>query len=317
MSGLGSYVLRRLLWIPLILFVASVVTFSLGRYGPGDPATLRAHPGASPETIEQIRHEMGLDRPVWEQYGDYMSGVVLHGDFGESLRYPGVSVRELIVPRMWISAQLGLIALSITFILGMIVGTVAAYSRGKWLDPALISFFLFFQSIPTLISIPFMLWLFVVKLEWLPAAGWEGVFSKNIIIPVLVLSLPGIASVARLMRANVLAVLGEDYVRTARAKGLSEFVVIRRHVVRNALLPMVTIVGLSLVSILEGAFFTELLYGIPGIGRLSLESVFNRDYDVIMALFLIIGSVFIVLQIVVDVAYAFIDPRIRLDKKQE
>jgi ABC-type dipeptide/oligopeptide/nickel transport system permease component len=159
-----------------------------------------------------------------------------------------------------------------------------------------------------------MLLVFVLKLHWFPAAGWQGIFDKHIVIPALALSLPGIAGVARLMRAMTLDVLKEDYVRTARAKGLREFTVVSRHVARNALLPMTTIIGISLVTLLEGAFFTETLMGIPGIGRLYLDSVTSRDYDVILGLALVLATAFIVAFIVIDIAYTFIDPRVRYER---
>jgi len=194
------------------------------------------------------------------------------------------------------------------------VGVLAALRQGTWIDPAAISTFLFFQSVPVLVSVPVMLLVFVLKLHWFPAGGWEGVFDRHIVIPALALSLPGIAGVARLMRAMTLDVLKEDYVRTARAKGLQEFTVVRRHVARNALLPMTTVIGLSLVTLLEGAFFTETLMGIPGIGSLTFESVKSRDYDIILGLALVLATAFIVANIAIDIAYTFIDPRVRYER---
>ncbi len=155
--------------------------------------------------------------------------------------------------------------------------------------------------------------LLVVQLSLLPTGGWDGIVSSRIVMPVVAMSLPGVAGVGRLMRATTLAVLDEDYVRTARAKGLSEFTVVSRHVARNALLPITTVIGLSLVTLLEGAFFTETLFGIPGIARLAVDAVFQRDYDVIMGLTLVIATAFVLLNIVVDVAYTLVDPRVRFD----
>ena len=197
------------------------------------------------------------------------------------------------------------------------------------MDPLAISSFLFFQSIPVLVSLPFLVLIFVVKLGWLPAIGWGGpeidvgpqevslgIFSRHIILPALVLSLPGVAGVARLVRATTLAVLGEDYVRTARAKGLPELEVVGRHVLRNALLPLVTVIGLSLTTLLEGAFFVELILGIPGIGQLGVQAAQSRDYDIILALVLIVATAFIVANIITDLAYTFIDPRIRFGEQR-
>ena len=246
MQGILPYILRRLLWAPLILFAVTFLTFMAARFGPGDPVTIAAGQYRDPEILERVRHEKGLDKNPLEQYRIYI-GNVLQGDLGESFRLRDRPVSEIIFPKMWVSAQLGLVALIITFSVGIPVGILAALRQGTWMDPATISTFLFFQSVPVLVTVPVMLLVFVLKLHWLPTGGWEGIFSKHIIMPALALSLPGIAGVARLMRAMTLDVLKEDYVRTARAKGLQEFTVVSRHVARNALLPMTTIIGISLV----------------------------------------------------------------------
>jgi len=310
MQGILPYVLRRLLWAPLILFAVSFITFTVARFGPGDPISVAMGQFRDPEALARVRHEKGLDKPLLEQYRIYMWGV-LHGDLGESFRFRDRPVSDIIFPKMWVSAQLGLVALIITFGIGIPVGVLAALRQGTWVDPASISTFLFFQSVPVLVTVPVMLLVFVVKLGWLPTGGWDGIFSKHIVIPALALSMPGIAGVARLMRATTLDVLKEDYVRTARAKGLREFTVVSRHVARNALLPMTTIIGISLVTLLEGAFFTETLLGIPGIGRLAFDSVTSRDYDIILGLTLVLATAFITANIVIDIAYTFIDPRVR------
>jgi ABC-type dipeptide/oligopeptide/nickel transport system permease component len=313
MQGILPYVSRRLLWAPLILLAVSFIAFTITRFGPGDPISVAMGQYRDPEVLDRVRHERGLDKPLLDQYRIYLWNV-LHGDLGESLSHRGYTVSEVIFPKMWVSAQLGLVALIITFGLGIPVGILAALKQGSWMDPATISTFLFFQSVPVLVTVPVMLLVFVIRLHWLPTGGWEGIFSKHIVIPALALSLPGIAGVARLMRATTLDVLKEDYVRTARAKGLQEFTVVSRHVARNALLPLVTIIGISLVTLLEGAFFTETLLGIPGIGREAFDAVKSRDYDVILGLALVLATAFIVANIVIDVAYTFIDPRVRYQR---
>lgn len=319
MQGVLPYILRRLLWVPLILFTVSFITFTVARFGPGDPVRIAMGQFRDPEALERVRHEKGLDKPLFDwrppfgQYGIYMRGV-LQGDLGESFRFRDRPVSDIIFPKMWVSAQLGLVALIITFGLGIPVGVLAALRQGTWVDPAAISTFLLFQSVPVLVTVPVMLLIFVLKLHWLPTGGWEGIFSTHIVIPALALSMPGIAGVARLMRATTLDVLTQDYVRTARAKGLREFTVVSRHVARNALLPMTTVIGISLVTLLEGAFFTETLLGIPGIGRLAFESVTSRDYDVILGLALVLATAFILANIVIDIVYTFIDPRVRYER---
>jgi ABC-type dipeptide/oligopeptide/nickel transport system permease component len=330
MQGLFPYVLRRLLWAPVILLAVSFIAFAITRFGPGDPVSVAQGQYRDPETLARVRHAKGLDKPFLEQYGIYLKNLV-HGDLGESFRYTNIPVSEVIFRKMWVSAQLGIVALVIIFGVGIPVGIYAALKQGTWADPFSISIFLFFQSIPVLITVPIMLLVFVLKLHWLPTGGWEcaadigflpdpvncvGIFSKRIIMPTLALSLPGVAGVARLTRATTLGVLGEDYVRTARAKGLREFTVVSRHVARNALLPLVTIIGISLVALLEGAFFAETLLGIPGIGRFAFESVGQRDYDVIMAMTMILAVAFIVANLAIDIAYTFIDPRIRYERQR-
>jgi ABC-type dipeptide/oligopeptide/nickel transport system permease component len=330
MQGILPYIVRRLLWAPVILFAVSFVTFVITRLGPGDPISVAAGQFRDPEAVARVKARLGLDKPFYEQYAIYMRDLILHGDLGDSYRYRDRSVSELIFPKMWVSAQLGLIALLITFTVGIPVGILAALRQGTWADPAAISTFLLFQSVPVLVTIPLMLLVLVVRLDWLPTGGWGcpiriealpadieciGIPSKRVIIPALALSLPGIAGVARLARATTLAVLGEDYVRTARAKGLREFTVVSRHVARNALLPLATVVGISLVTLLEGAFFTETLLGIPGIGRLAFESIPSRDYNVILGLTIILAVGFITANIVIDIAYTFIDPRVRYERQ--
>jgi peptide/nickel transport system permease protein len=329
MQGLLAYTIRRLLWLPVILFAVSFLAFTITRFGPGDYVDVLAGPRASDDAKERLRDETGLNDPFYQQYGDYMKGA-LRGDFGESYTiYRGQKVWDIIWPRMLVSAQPGLVALVISFSLGTVVGLFAALRQGTWLDPFSIGSFLFLQSIPVLVSLPFLQLLLVVKLGWLPSIGWGGpdvdvgpqeislgIFSKHIILPAIALSLPGVAGIARLVRATTLSVLGEDYVRTARAKGLPEIEVVGRHVARNALLPLVTIAGLSLITLIEGAFFTETILGIPGIGRLGYDAATSRDYNVILALVLIISFAFVVANLLTDLAYTLIDPRIRLGEER-
>ncbi len=308
--GLGSYILRRLLWAPVILFLVSSITFGLARFGPGDPVRTLLGQHREPEAEQRIRTKFGLDKSPVEQYVIYMSNF-FKGDWGESFKHRDIAIRELIVPKMAISFQIGLVALCITFMLGIPLGVFAATKTGSWQDPASISSLLLFQSVPVIVVIPLAQWIFSVRLGWV-GISWEGVLSPHSIMPILILSLPGVAGVARLMRAQTLKVMDQDYVRTARAKGLSEYSVMFGHVLQNAMLPLTTAVGLSLVGLLEGAFFVESLFGVPGVARLSVESVFDRDYDIIMALTMIISIAFILANIVIDIAYTMIDPRIRL-----
>lgn len=322
---MAAYVVRRLVWLPVILLVVSFLTFAIARFGPGDPISVAAGQIRDEEILNQIRADRGLDGSIFEQYQRWLFDAV-RGDFGESLQQRGFSVTEILLPKMWISAQLGIVALVIVFGLGIPLGLLAARANGTWLDPFVISTLLFLQAIPVLVIIPPLLWLFATELDWLPVGGWDGLFEiwwiggviaipipdPHIYIPLVAFTLPGFAGVARLTRITALEVQKEDYVRTARAKGLPEGRVTFRHVLPNSLLPLVTVIGFALASVIEGAFFVETLLGIPGVGRFVFESVSSRDYDMILATTVIFATVFVVMNLVIDIAYGFIDPRIRV-----
>jgi len=318
--GLAGYIVRRFLLVPVILLFVSVVTFSLGRFAPSDYVEVLAGPQARPETIERIREARGLNDPVYEQYFRYM-GDFLRGDFGDSVRYRGREVEDVIAPRLWVTFQYNIIVMILTFSIGIPVGTWAATKRGTWLDPFSIGTFLLFASVPVVISVPILQWLFGSKLDLLPVGGWEernilgievGILSTNVILPIAALTLAGVAGLARIMRAQVLEVLDQDFVRTAHAKGLAGQVVVTRHVVRNALLPLATIVGFELAALFSGSLFLETLLDVPGIGRYAYESIGSRDYNSIMAIVMLGSTLFVLANLVADIAYGFIDPRIRL-----
>ncbi len=320
-TGLAAYVVRRLAIVPVILLVVSFTTFTLGRFAPGDYVSIQAGPRANPATIERIREERGLNDPVYVQYGRYLSDIIFHGDFGTSVKPRGVSVSKVIFPRLWVTVQINTLVLIFTWLIGIPLGTWAALKRGTWLDPLSIGAFLLFSSVPILVAVPLLQWLLVLKLGLLPSGGWSdahyfgvafGVFSTKAVLPVLVLTLAGVAGLARYMRSQVLDVLDQDFVRTARAKGLRAEIVVVRHVVRNAMLPIVTIFGFELAALIAGSIFVETLLGIPGIGLLFYNSVGTRDYDTISAIVLLGSAIFVLAMLAVDVAYGFIDPRVRL-----
>ena len=305
-----NYIIRRLMWTPVVLLVVSFVTFGLGTFGPGDPVSVLVGQHRDPEVIERIREARGLDDHFFVQYGRYVLNA-LKGDLGESFTFRGQSVGGLIAEKIWISAQLGIAATILSLIIGVPLGLTAALNQGKWLDPAIVSGTLFFLSVPVLFTAPLLLLVFVVWLDILPSSGWGGFFDTQIIMPAIVLGLPGIAVFTRLMRASTLDVMGQDFIRTAQSKGLGEFLIRRRHIARNAMIPIVTVVGLSLGDLVAGAFITEGLFGIPGIGRLVIDSIFNRDYPIIMAVVLLIAASYVIANLLVDIVYAFLDPRIR------
>jgi ABC-type dipeptide/oligopeptide/nickel transport system permease component len=329
MDSTLNYLARRLLWVPFILFFITFISFALARFGPGDPVRVAAGNFRDPEAFERIRQQRGLDEPIYEQYLTYMEGVITRLDFGETFRYQGYTVNEVLLPAMWRSMQYNAVALAITVGVGIPLGLFAARKQGTWMDPASISSFLLVQSIPALVTVPFALLFFSLKLGVLPASGWPrdcnvvvpglpdgyeciGVVSTEAIIPILALSLPGIAVWGRFTRAFTLDVMKEDYIRTARSKGLSEYQVMKRHVLRNAMLPLSTVIAFSLIGLIEGSFFVETLTGVPGAGRLTFESIGGRDYDMIMAVVIIGSTLYLFTSVAIDILYTVIDPRIRI-----
>ena len=309
-QGLAGYIIRRLLWAVPVLFGVSVMVFVLLRLAPIDPIDSLLGLRYDEEVADRLRTKYGYDRPLHVQYIKYIQNL-FQGDLGVSTRHGDFSVAEVVIPKVRVSASMGIMALVLVFGLGIPVGVYAALMRGTFLDPLVIGFWLLIDSMPVFVTAVWAPWLLALKLGWIDLS-YEGVFHPNIILPVLLMSLPGVAGVARLMRASVVQVAGEDYVRTARAKGLRERTVVVSHVVRNALLPMVTVVGLSLPGIFTGSLFVELLFGIPGIGREALAAVRAPDYDVMLGLSIFIFSLFILANIVIDIAYGFIDPRVRV-----
>ena len=308
---MATYIVRRLLWTPVLLIIVSFITFALGHYGPGDPVEVLMGQYHNAEVVQRIREERGLDDNIAVQYTRYIRNA-LQGDFGESFQYRPRSVTEVLSKPIRVSAQLNLAGLIISVSLGITIGLFAALKQGTWLDSAAVSFTLAGQSLHVFLTAPILLYIFVLKFHWLPSHGWGGVFSPHIILPALVLGIPGIAIIARLTRASTLDVVGQDYIRTAHAKGLPERVVRMRHILRNALIPVVTNLGFSMAGLASGSFIVEIFFGIPGVGQVTIKSLFARDYPIIMAVTLLGTTLFVLANLLVDLAYPFLDPRIRL-----
>jgi peptide/nickel transport system permease protein len=304
------YILRRISWVPFLLLTVSAMTFVFGHYGPGDPVEVMMGSKFDPETAERLRASLGLDRPVIVQYADYMWGAV-QGDFGESLRFRGRSVSSLLIGKMWVSFQVNLVAMIVSVGVGLPLGFWVAHKQGSWVDPTTVLITLVFMSIPIMVSIPIILWGTCLKLNLVPCSGWGGIFDLRMIVPAITMGLPGVAGIVRLMRSSTLDTLGQDFIRTARAKGLSSAQVDYKHVLKNALIPIVTVLSFSLAGMLTTGFITERLLGIPGVGDFAIQSVFNRDYPVIMAFTLILSVAFVIANLIADIAYTFVDPRIR------
>ena len=306
-----AYIVRRLLWTPVLLALAAFFVFFMGTCAPGDPAELRLGPRATPERIEVERARLGLDRPLLFQYAKYVNGI-LKGDFGDSYHYQGRPVLELLLPKLWVSVQLNIAALIVAILIGLPLGFYAAKKQGTGRDPAIVISMLILYAMPIFFTAPFLILFFAVKLHWVPAAGWDGFFSLQIILPALTIGIPGAAIFVRHMRASTLEVVGQEYVRTAHAKGMSNFVVNYRHIARNALLPILTIMGFTLAGMFGGSLIVELIYGIPGAGRLSLDAIFQRDFPVLTALVLLSSGMLVLANLAIDIAYTIVDPRIRL-----
>lgn len=305
------YILRRFLWLPIILFTVSFVTFVLGRYGPGDPVQVLMGQHSNPAVVERIREQRGLNDNIFVQYGRYISRVA-QGDFGESFKYRGRTVTELLKAKMWVSAQLNIAAMILSVGLGVPIGLFAALRQGSLWDTAAVMMTLSWQSVPVFLTAPGLLWVFAWKLDVLPTHGWDGFFSTSIILPAVAMGIPGVAILTRLTRASTLEIVSLDYVRTARAKGLPEMIVRRRHILRNAMIPVVTSLGLSLAGIAFTSFIVERFFGIPGVGNLLIESIFARDYPIIDGVLLIGTTTFVMVNLMVDLVYPVLDPRIRL-----
>ncbi len=305
------YVSRRLLWTPVLLFFAGLFIFSLSSITPGDPAELMAGQRADPEAIERIRDRLGLDDPFMVQYLRYISNA-LKGDLGESYRYRGRDVIELLVPRLKVSLELNIVSYLVTLIIGLPLGFWAAMRQGTWKDPTATTFMLLVYALPVFFTAPFLILVFALWLDWIPVSGWSGIFSTQAILPAVTLGVPGAFVFMRYMRASTLDVLGQEFVRTAHGKGMGHMTVNRRHIARNALIPIMTIMGFSLAGMFGGSLIVELIYGIPGVARLSLEAVFQRDYPLLMALTILGTTMLALANLFTDIMYSVIDPRIRL-----
>ena len=306
-----EYLSRRLLWTPVLLLIASFFVFFMGNIAPGDPAELRLGNRATPEKIEKLRDEMGLNEPFIIQYIKFVKNALM-GNFGESYVFQGKKVTELIKPRLLVSLQLNIAVSLVSILLGVPLGFYAAKKNGSWKDPAIVLTMLFLFAMPVFFTAPLLILLFAVKLGWIQASGWNGFFSPQIILPALTIGIPSSALFVRYMRASTLDVIGQEYIRTAKAKGLQNYIVNYRHIARNAMLPIITLLGFTIAGIFGGSLIVELIYGIPGVSRLALDAIFQRDFPVLTALVLIGSTMLVIANLIIDIAYTFVDPRIRL-----
>jgi len=305
-----AYLIRRLLWLPILLIIVSFITFALGYYGPADPIVALLGQHYDPEIAEQLAREYGFDQPFLAQYLKYL-GRVARLDFGESIKYRNQPVLRLLVPRLLVTIQLNAVSSFIGVGLGITLGVIAALKRGKLTDRVVVFGVVFGRALPVFVAGPILLFLFARTIPVLPPGGWDGIFSRSAVLPVLLLSIGPMAIFARQTRAGMLEVMGQDYIRTARAKGLREMAVVTAHTLRNAFIPLLTILGFLLGSLVEGTFLTETIFGIPGMGQFAFEALSGRDYPVIITVTLLVAVAYALGNLWVDLFYGIVDPRIR------
>jgi len=301
-----QFILRRMLWTIPVIFVVSALTFILMHSVPGSPFTReRALPAAIQKNLEAKYH---LDDPLWKQYGEYMWGFI-RLDFGPSIAYRSRTVNEILAQQWPVTATLGAAAFVFAACLGIPLGILSAVKQNTLIDHSSMVVAMLGVSIPSIALGPFLIWIFALKLQWLPVATWGT--PAHIVLPALTLSTFYLSRFARITRASMLQVTHEEYIVTARAKGVRESVVNLKHAFRNAIIPVSTIAGPAFADILTGSLVVEQIFGIPGIGKYYVTSIGNRDYPVIMATTLIFALLIIFMNLLVDISYALLDPRIR------
>jgi ABC-type dipeptide/oligopeptide/nickel transport system permease component len=336
-----KYAIRRILGFIPVLFGIALFTFVLVRSIPGGPFDTVGDRSLPPQVVANINAKYHLDWPMWKQFLSYLIGDdllgeegdsrgLIRGDLGPSLRFRGQSVNDIIATTLPISAQLGFLSLLLALLIGVPAGTIAALRQNSWVDYSATFAAVFFLSVPSLVLGPFLIWIFALKLGWFPVATWGSkppyflgflpqpadlnlAYFKHAAMPVFALGTGAAAGIARLTRGSLLQVIREDYIRTARAKGLREQTIIIVHALKNSLIPVVTILGPLFAALVTGTFVVEQIFGINGMGKHFVNSIGNRDYPVIMGVTLIYSVILITANLVVDLLYAVLDPRIRYD----
>lgn len=310
-----TFIARRVLaTIPVLVLVALFV-FLMLRLTPGDPAAILAGDNASPAQIEEIRERLGLNDPLPTQLVIW-AGRLAQGDLGESFFFKR-QVTSLIAQRIEPTLALATTTLIVTLLVAIPMGVIAAYRQGGWLDRAVMAFSVAGFSIPVFVLGYLLIYIFAVELKLLPVQGYRPIsagfwpFLERLMLPSITLSVIYIALIARITRASVIDVLGEDYIRTARAKGLNDRVVLNRHALRNAAVPIITIIGIGIGLLIGGVVVTESVFNIPGLGRLTVDAVLGRDFPTIQAVILLFSFVYVLINLLIDMSYALLDPRIR------
>lgn len=305
---MGRYIAIRLLSLVFVLLAVSLITFVLMHSVKGGPFDVGERP-LPPATREAMERKFGLDQPLWRQYITYLNNVV-HLDFGVPNKYPNETVTSLIARTWPTTLRLGVVTVTVAYSLGLLLGILAAVRQRSFIDYALTFIATMGIAVPSFVIAIWLILVFGVRLEWFPLRGLDS--WRSYVLPVTAYALGPMALVARYTRTSLVDNFKSDYVRTARAKGLAERAVLTRHVFRNALIPLVTVVLPEIPNILTGSIFIEMTFGIPGIGRFFVQSTFNRDYPMIMALVLLVAAVWGLMYLLTDILYVILDPRIRL-----
>jgi len=302
-----KYIAKRIVLMIPVLIVMTLIVFSIFYFGPGDPVSRIAGPNVTPEVYESIRQKYGLDQPFIVQYFRFLKSVV-EGDLGVSILQER-PVIEMIRERLPVTLKIGLLGFLITFVVAIPIGVIAAVKKNTIVDYISMSGILLGMAVPTFWFGMLLLYVFGYKLRWFPISGYESI--RHLILPSFAIGFTNAAATARMVRSNMLEVLKQDYVRTARSKGLLEKIIVYKHALKNALIPVITIMGLRLGWILGGSVALEIIFSIPGLGRLMIDSILARDYPVVQGAMVVLTSPIILANILADILYAVVDPRIR------
>jgi len=309
------FLIRRILAVIPVLLVVSIIVFLMLRLTPGDPASNIAGESATTEDIAKLRVQLGLEEPLPVQFGIYIKNL-LRGDFGESFYYKR-SVISMVADSVEPTLSLALFTIVIACVIAVPLGTLAAFKQGSWLDRCVMGFSVVGFSVPVFVIGYVLIYVFSVKLGWFPVQGYQhlsegiGGWAYRLILPSLTLSVIFIALIARMTRTSVLEVLNEDYIRTAKAKGLSQTRVLIKHALRNAAVPIVTVIGIAIAILMSGVVVTESVFVIPGLGSLTLDAIQGRDYPTVQALIILFSVVYVMINLFIDLIYTILDPRIR------
>ncbi len=303
-----KFIAKRIFEAIPTMLVLITISFFLMRYAPGNPfSSERPLP---PEVMANINAKYGLDKPVSEQYLTYLTNIV-QGDFGPSFKYKDYTVNELIASALPVSVKIGLAAFVFTVIMGVTVGTIAALKQNTWIDYTIMSTAMLGVVMPSFVLAPVLIYIFAIQFSLFPAGGWQDGGVEYMALPVLGMALLYVATFARITRGSMIETLNSNFIRTARAKGLSYGYIVVKHALKPALLPVVSYMGPAFVGIITGSVVIETIFGLPGIGKLFVNAAFNRDYSLVMGVTILIGFLFILFNAIVDILLAYIDPKIR------